>query len=84
MIRELKQIFEEDGRRPVRFQSDQGKEYTNEEFLKDLKSIHFLTTRNIDSKANIVERFQRESSNVAIFYPHQDPTLCGHFTRFRV
>ena len=59
MIRGLKQIFEEDGRRPVRIQSDQGKKFTNKEFLNAFKSIHFFTIRNTDTKASIVERSQR-------------------------
>ena len=59
MIRGLKQIFKEDGRRPVRIQSDQGREFTNKEFLSAFKDIHFFTTRNTDTKASIVERFQR-------------------------
>ena len=59
MIRGLIEIFKEDGRQPVRIQSDQGKEFTNKEFLHAFKSIHFFTTRNTDTKASIVERFQR-------------------------
>ncbi|XP_062612992.1 uncharacterized protein LOC134274775 [Saccostrea cucullata] len=59
MIRGLQEIFQQDGRRPVRIQSDQGKEYTNQEFLQAFKSIHFFTTRNTDTKTSIVERFQR-------------------------
>ncbi|XP_061166280.1 uncharacterized protein LOC133175179 [Saccostrea echinata] len=59
MIRGLQEIFQQDGRRPIRIQSDQGKEFTNREFLHTFKSIHFFTTRNTDTKASIVERFQR-------------------------
>ncbi|XP_062608699.1 uncharacterized protein LOC134270493 [Saccostrea cucullata] len=59
MIRGLQEIFRQEGRRPVRIQSDQGKEFTNREFLQAFKSIHFFTTRNTDTKASIVERFQR-------------------------
>jgi hypothetical protein len=58
MIRALQQIFKE-GRRPVRIQSDQGKEFTNRELRQAFKSIHFFTTRNDKTKASIVERFQR-------------------------
>ena len=58
MIRGLRRIFRE-GRRPVRIQSDQGKEFTNKEFRQAFKSIHFFTTRNAETKASIVERFQR-------------------------
>ena len=43
----------------MRIQSDQGKEFTNKEFLNAFKDIYFFTTRNTDTKASIVERFQR-------------------------
>lgn len=58
MIRGLQKIFKS-GRRPVRIQSDQGKEFTNKEFVRAFKPIHFFTTRNAETKASIVERFQR-------------------------
>jgi transposase InsO family protein len=58
MIRALQQIFK-DGRRPVRIQSDQGKEFTNRELRQAFKSIHFFTTCNAETKASIVECFQR-------------------------
>lgn len=59
MVRGLQQIIKQDGRQPLRIQSDQGKEFTNKEFLNAFKSIHFFTTRNEETKASIVERFQR-------------------------
>ena len=59
MIRGLHQIFTEEGRQPVRIQSDQGREFTNKEFLRAFKFIHFFTTSNVETKASIVERFQR-------------------------
>jgi hypothetical protein len=58
MIQALQHIFK-DGRRPVRIQSDQGKEFTKRELRQAFKSIHFFTTRNAETKASIVERFQR-------------------------
>jgi hypothetical protein len=58
MIRALQQIFK-DGQRPVRIQSDQGKEFTNRELRQAFKSIHFFTTRYAEIKASIVELFQR-------------------------
>jgi transposase InsO family protein len=58
MIQALQQIFKE-GRRPLRIQSDQGKEFTNRELRQAFKSINFFTTRNAETKASIVERFQR-------------------------
>lgn len=59
MIRGLKEIMKQDGRQPLRIQSDQGKEFTNREFLGAFNTIHFFTTRNAETKASIVERFQR-------------------------
>ena len=59
MIRGLKEIIKQDGRQPLRIQSDQGREFTNKELLSAFKSIHFFTTRNAETKASIVERFQR-------------------------
>ena len=49
------------GRKPRRFQTDKGKEFLNKEFQKMLKEedIHFFTTHNTETKASIVERFQR-------------------------
>lgn len=56
----LKAIFDE-GRQPAQLQSDKGKEFLNREvqsLLKDRK-VHFFTTQNPDTKAAIVERFNR-------------------------
>ncbi|XP_062580016.1 uncharacterized protein LOC134242027 [Saccostrea cucullata] len=62
MIRGLQEIFRQDDRRPVRIQSDQGKEFTNREFLQAFKSIHFFTTRNTDTKAIWKTLYGEESS----------------------
>ena len=59
MIRGLKEIIKQDGRQPLRIQSDQGREFTNKEFISAFKFIHFFTTRNAETKASIVERCQR-------------------------
>lgn len=40
MIRGLKEIIKQDGRQPLRIQSDQGREFTNKEFKSAFKSIH--------------------------------------------
>lgn len=49
------------GRRPKSLQTDKGSEFKNKEFQTFLKSkkIHFFTTENPETKASIVERFQR-------------------------
>ena len=48
-------------RSPKSLQTDKGKEFKNTHFQTFLKSrgIHFFTTENPETKASIVERFQR-------------------------
>ena len=48
-------------RSPKSLQTDKGKEFKNTHFQKFLQSrgIHFFTTENPETKASIVERFQR-------------------------
>ncbi|XP_055997764.1 uncharacterized protein LOC130047190 [Ostrea edulis] len=72
MIRGLRKIFR-DGRHPVRIQSDQGREFTNKEFLEAFKTIHFFTTRNAKTKTSIVELFQRTLK----------ARMCRYFTRHK-
>ena len=49
------------GRKPETFHSDKGTEFTNRLFQKYLKknNIRFFTTQNAETKASIVERFNR-------------------------
>lgn len=49
------------GRHPIRLQTDKGTEFTNRVFQKFLKDhdVHFFTTQNEETKASIVERFNR-------------------------
>ena len=49
------------GRQPKSLQTDKGTEFKNRDFQGFLKSkkIHFFTTENPETKASIVERFQR-------------------------
>ena len=49
------------GRCPKSLQTDKGTEFKNKEFqnLLKTKKIHFFTTKNPETKASIVERFQR-------------------------
>ena len=51
-------IFEE-GRKPPVLQTDQGTEFKNVTVQKLLKEegVHFFTTYNVETKANVVERF---------------------------
>jgi hypothetical protein len=48
-------------RKPLSLQTDKGSEFKNREFQHILKKnqIHFFTTDNPETKASIVERFQR-------------------------
>ena len=52
------------GRKPNKLQTDQGKEFVNEDFQKFLrdKNIHFFTT-NSGLKASVVERYNRTLKN---------------------
>ena len=56
----LQDIFEQ-GRQPTQLQSDKGKEFLNKDVRNLLKerNVHFFTTQNPDTKAAIVERFNR-------------------------
>jgi transposase InsO family protein len=81
MMRTLRQIFK-DERRPVRMQSDQGKQFTNRELRQAFKSIHFFTTRNTETKASIVERFHRTlKARMWRYFTKQKTTLRGCLTR---
>lgn len=53
-------VFEA-GRKPLTLQTDQGTEFKNDTVQKLLKSekVHFFTTYNVETKASIVERFNR-------------------------
>ncbi len=59
LVRAFKKIFK-DGRKPLKLNTDQGKEFENQtfkEFLKENKIIFFTTSS--DKKACVVERFNR-------------------------
>ena len=60
----LKEAFEvifKSGGQPIRLQTDRGTKFTNRVFQKFLKenNVHFFTTYNDETKASIVERFNR-------------------------
>lgn len=61
LVKAMTEIFKSSNRQPTTIQSDQGTEFVNNVFLKFLKKrgIHFFTTFNEETKASIVERFQR-------------------------
>ena len=60
-LKEAFQVLFETGRRPIRLQTDRGTEFTNRVFQKFLKEndVHHFSTYNDETKASIVERFNR-------------------------
>ena len=60
-LKEAFQVIFETGRRPIRLQTDRGTEFTNRVFQKFLKEndVHHFSTYNDETKASIVERFNR-------------------------
>ena len=60
-LKEAFQVIFKSGRQPIRLQTDKGTEFTNRVFQKFLKEndVHFFTTYNEETKASIVERFNR-------------------------
>ena len=54
-------IFKSSKRKPLSLQTDKGREFKNKVFQSFLerKKIHFFTTENPETKASVVERFQR-------------------------
>ena len=55
------QVIFKSGRKPQSLQTDKGGEFINRKFQSFLKrhGIHFFTTHNEETKASIVERFNR-------------------------
>ena len=54
-------ILEMSGRKPLKLQTDKGKEFVNDTFQRKLRdeSIQFYVSQNEDIKASVVERFNR-------------------------
>ena len=61
LIVAFQSILQKSKRTPISLQTDKGTEFKNKEFQQWLKRnrIHFFTTENPETKASIVERFQR-------------------------
>lgn len=61
LVKAFKKVLKTSDRIPKSLQTDKGTEFKNRQFQKFLKSkkIHFFTTENPETKASIVERFQR-------------------------
>ena len=60
VARALREIFAQDGRRPQRLQTDDGREFDNRhvQHLLNLENIRFFTVKS-QFKAALVERFNR-------------------------
>ena len=60
-LKDAFQVIFKSGRPPIRLQTDKGTEFTNRVFQKFLKDhdVHFYTTYNEETRASIVERFNR-------------------------
>ena len=74
LIKAFQSILKTSGRIPKSLQTDKGSEFKNREFQKFLKSmkIHFFTTENPETKASIVERFQRSlKSRMWKYFTHK-------------
>ena len=59
LVKAFEQVFQE--RQPLSLQTDKGSEFKNATFQHFLKKegVHFFTTNNPETKASLVERFQR-------------------------
>lgn len=59
LIQAFKSILKD--RKPLSLQTDKGREFLNKEFQSflDQHDIHFFTSENPETKASVVERFQR-------------------------
>ena len=80
LVAALATIFES-GRRPVHLQTDKGTEFTNRVFQKFLREndVHFLTTQNEETKASIVERFNRTlKSKMWKYFTHREALTYLH------
>jgi hypothetical protein len=60
-LKDAFQVIFKSGRRPIRLQTDKGTEFINRVFQPFLKEhdMHFFTTYNEETKASIVESFNR-------------------------
>lgn len=59
LVDAFRRIFQ--SRQPLRLQTDKGTEFLNRKMQTYLKkkNIHFFVTHNVETKASVVERFQR-------------------------
>jgi transposase InsO family protein len=79
-LKEAFRVIFKSGWRPIRLQTDKGTEFTNRVFQKFLKEndAHFFTTYNEETKASIVERFNRTlktNQDVEVFHTQRNSNL---------
>ena len=73
-LKDALQVIFKSGRRPIHLQTDKGNEFTNRVFQQFLKEhdVHFFTTYNEETKANIIERFNRTlKTRMWKYYTHR-------------
>jgi hypothetical protein len=77
MIRAFSQILKQSSRKPSRLQTDKGTEFLSSKFQALLRKnkIAFFTTENPETKASIVERFQRTLKSRMWKYFYRNKTL---------
>jgi hypothetical protein len=77
LVRAFEGILKTSKRRPQRLQTDKGTEFLNSKFRAFLKSldIHLFTTENPETKASVVERFQRTFKSRMWKYFYRNKTL---------
>jgi hypothetical protein len=74
-LKEAFQVMLKTGRQPILLQTDRGTEFTNRVFRKFLKGneVHFFTTYNDETKASIVERFNRTlKTKMCKYFTHRE------------
>ena len=61
LVKAMKAIFAQDGRKPAQLQTDKGTEFMNRTFQRFLRDqqIDFFTSENEDIKGAVIERFNR-------------------------
>lgn len=72
----FKKIIKESGRKPIKINTDKGKEFLNKTFQDFLRvnNIKFYTTNNPDIKASIVERFNQTLKSKMFKFLHYKNT----------
>jgi hypothetical protein len=74
-LKDAFQVIFKSGWRPIRLQTDKGTEFTNRVFKKFLKEhdVHFFTTYNEETKASIIECFNRTlKTKMWKFFTHRE------------